>query len=93
MVAQKHKANQKKFDNMVEKDEKETKWIKLNELNKENECGLCQRSMPIFVEDSDNLILRLPERFLPPFLLALKQEYLAKKKYLRVLRINSKIIK
>ena len=54
---------------------------------------LCQRAMPIFVEDTDNLILRLPERFMPPFLLALKQEFLNKKKYLRYLRINSRVIK
>lgn len=54
---------------------------------------LCLRSMPVFVDDSECLILRLPERFLPPFLLELKQEYINKNKYLRFLRINSKFIK
>jgi len=38
------------------------------------------------------MILRLPERFLPPFLKAMKQDFLRKKPYLKFLRINSKFI-
>ena len=37
-----------------------------------NICILCQRQRPIFLVDNDDMILRLPERFLPPFLKSLK---------------------
>lgn len=55
-------------------------------------CILCQRQRPIFLVDNDDMILRLPERFLPPFLKSLKQDYLQKRPYLKLLRINSKMI-
>ena len=29
------------------------------------DCMLCQRQMPIFVNDSETIIMHLPERFLP----------------------------
>lgn len=38
------------------------------------------------------MILRMPERFLPPFLKALKSDFLNKKTYLKFLRISSKFI-
>ena len=39
------------------------------------------------------MILRMPERFLPPFLKQMKQDFINKKKYLKYLRINSKFIR
>ena len=57
-----------------------------------DQCFMCQRSRPIFLVDSDDMILRLPERFLPPFLKQLKQDFLNKRQYLKFLRISSKFI-
>ena len=57
-----------------------------------DQCYMCQRSRPIFLVDSDDMILRLPERFLPPFLKQLKQDFLNKRQYLKFLRISSKFI-
>ena len=37
--------------------------------------------------------MRLPERFLPPFLWGMKQDFLAKRPYLKFLRINSRLIR
>lgn len=55
-------------------------------------CYLCERPRPIFLVDSDDMILRLPERFLPPFLKNLKQDFLRKKQYLKFMKISSKFI-
>lgn len=55
-------------------------------------CYFCQRPRPIFLVDQDDMILRLPERFLPPFLKNLKLDFLHKKLYLKYLRITSKLI-
>ena len=55
-------------------------------------CIFCERQRPIFLVDSDDAILRLPEKFLPPFLKQLKQDFLNKRAYLKFLRINSKFI-
>ena len=55
-------------------------------------CNFCQRSRPIFCVDTDDMILRLPEKFLPPFLKQMKSDYLSKSAYLKFLRINSKMI-
>ena len=63
-----------------------------NDMHGDISCVLCQRSRPIFLVDSDDMILRLPEKFLPPFLKAMKAEYLAKRPFLNFLRINSKLI-
>ena len=39
------------------------------------------------------MIMRVPERYLSPLLKQLKKDYLAKKQYLRYMRINAKFIK
>ena len=55
-------------------------------------CLFCERNRPIFMVDSDDMILRMQERFLPLFLKNLKADYLAGKQYLKYLKINSKLI-
>jgi hypothetical protein len=57
-----------------------------------DDCQMCLRQRPIFLVESDDMILRLPERFLPPFLKSLKLDFLNKRQYLKYLRINSKVI-
>lgn len=56
-------------------------------------CDLCQRPRPIFVVDTDDMIKRLPERFLSPLLKSLKKDFNNKRQYLKFLRINAKYIK
>ena len=51
------------------------------------------RNRPVFVVDSDDVILRLPEKYLSPFLKDLKNDFMQKKEYLKYLLINSKLIK
>jgi hypothetical protein len=47
----------------------------------------------VFIVEKDDMILRLPDRFLSPFLKDLKSDFINKKKYLKYLRINIKFIK
>ena len=61
--------------------------------NEEHICTLCERQRPCFVVESDDMIMRVPERYLSPLLKQLKKDYLAKKQYLRYMRINAKFIK
>ena len=35
-------------------------------------CSLCNRNRPVFVVESDNMIKRMPERYLSPLLKSLK---------------------
>lgn len=56
-------------------------------------CTLCERVIPIFVVGEDNVIMRLREKYLPPFLKRLKQAYMENERYLKYLRINSKLIR
>lgn len=79
---------QRNLDNLEDLD-----LLQGNEIGAGEVCLLCQRQRPIFLVDSDDMILRLPERFLPAFLKSLKQDYLNKRQYLKFLRINSKFIK
>jgi hypothetical protein len=69
----------------------------INEMEKINEdekvCDLCQRPRPIFVVEADDMIKRLPERFLSPLLKSLKKDFKNKRMYLKYLRINAKYIK
>jgi hypothetical protein len=58
----------------------------------EHVCILCERNRPVFLVDSDDQILRMQERFLPPFLKNLKQDYLNNKLYIKYLKITSKLI-
>jgi hypothetical protein len=60
--------------------------------HQEEVCVFCERNRPIFLVDSDDMILRMQERFLPQFLKNLKQDFLANKQYLKYLKINSKLI-
>jgi hypothetical protein len=62
------------------------------EENKGN-CILCERDIPVFVVGEENVIMRLRERYLPTFLKRLKQAYVANERYLKYLRINSKLIR
>jgi len=57
------------------------------------ECFYCKRDKPIFLYDSDNQIMRLPDRVLSPFLLQLKADFKRKKEYLKFLRLNSRSIR
>lgn len=41
----------------------------------EKKCDLCERPRPIFVVDTDDMIKRLPERFLSPLLKNLKKDF------------------
>ena len=59
----------------------------------ESKCDLCERPRPIFVVDTDDMIKRLPERFLSPLLKNLKKDFNNKRQYLKFLRINAKYIK
>ena len=45
-------------------------------------CELCDRQMPVFVVENDNMILRMPEQYMPKFLKVMKQDFLNKCKYL-----------
>ena len=63
------------------------------DLNSGEICILCERNRPVFLVDNDDMILRLPERFLPPFLWNMKQDFLAKRPYLKFLRVNSRLIR
>lgn len=67
----------------------------LNMLEEENDgnCTLCERVIPVFVVGDDNVIMRLREKYLPPFLKRLKQAYVENERYLKYLRINSKLIR
>ena len=48
----------------------------IEERNKEEAvCDLCQRPWPIFVVETDDMIKRLPERFLSPLLKSLKKDF------------------
>lgn len=62
------------------------------EVAKDIKCELCLRHRPIFVVDSDESILRLPDKFLPQFLKNLRQDFLNKRQYLKFLKVNSKVI-
>ena len=42
----------------------------------EENCILCQRTRPIFIVESDDMIMRMQERYLPQFLKNLKQDFL-----------------
>ena len=53
---------------------------------------MCEKTRPVFIVESDDMILRLPDKFLPPFLKDLKRDYIQKRQYLKFLRISSKII-
>ena len=53
-------------------------------------CTLCERNTPIYLDDET--ILRLPERFLPTFLINLRDDFINKSKYINLLRVNSKFI-
>ena len=53
---------------------------------------LCERDFPVFVVGQDNVIMRLRERYLPPFLYRLKQAYLSNEGYLKYLRINTRLV-
>ena len=69
--------------------------LKMFEQNDDGDgnCTLCERVIPIFVVGDDNVIMRLREKYLPPFLKRLKQAYLENERYLKYLRINSKLIR
>ena len=59
---------------------------------------LCQRSIPVFVQSqsdggNDNVIMRLQEKYLPPFLQNLKKAYVQGEGYLKYLHVNSKSIR
>ena len=47
----------------------------LDQDQMEKICDLCQRPRPIFVVDTDDMIKRLPERFLSPLLKSLKKDF------------------
>ena len=48
-------------------------------VNQQEEiCLFCERNRPIFLVDSDDMIMRMQERFLPTFLKQLKQDYIQK---------------
>jgi hypothetical protein len=61
--------------------------------NEDVTCYFCHRPRPIFIVDNDDMILRMPERYLPPFLKSLKQDFINKKQYLKYLRISSNLIR
>lgn len=58
----------------------------------EQKCGLCERPRPVFVVDTDDMIKRLPERFLSPLLRSLRKDFNNKRQYLKFLRINARWI-
>lgn len=64
-----------------------------NRNEEERQCHLCQRPWPIFVTETDDMIKRLPERFLSPLLKSLKKDFTNKRQYLKFLRISVKYIK
>ena len=48
----------------------------MEERNKEEKiCDLCQRHRPVFIAETDDMIRRLPERFLSPLLKSLKKDF------------------
>jgi hypothetical protein len=47
----------------------------LQQDGEEKKCDLCERPRPIFVVDTDDMIKRLPERFLSPLLKSLKKDF------------------
>ena len=66
----------------------------MEERNREEAvCDLCQRPWPIFVAETDEMIKRLPERFLSIFLRSLKKDFNKKRQYLKFLRISVKFVK
>ena len=46
----------------------------------------------MFVVDTDDMIKRLPERFLSPLLRSLRKDFNNKRQYLKFLRINARWI-
>jgi hypothetical protein len=56
-------------------------------------CELCKRAQPIFISpQGENPIMRMQEKFLPPFLVSLKTDSIKNRDYFRFLKINSKLI-
>ena len=52
-------------------------------------CELCMRAEPIFVSSNgDNPILRMQEKFMPPFLLQLRNDLKKGREYFKFLKIN-----
>lgn len=59
---------------IIEQDDMEKVGVLDADLT-EKICDLCQRPRPIFVVDTDDMIKRLPERFLSPLLKSLKKDF------------------
>ena len=79
---------------IVKQGEQRDKEIEENRNKEEQtQCDLCQRPRPIFVAETDDMIKRLPERFLSPLLKMLKKDFNNKRQYLKFLRISVKYIK
>lgn len=65
---------------------------KLQEDMDQKICSLCDRNRPVFVVDSDNMIKRMPERYLSPLLKSLKLDLKNNRMYLKYLRIKINFI-
>lgn len=63
-----------------------------NNYDEDRICELCERSRPIFLVEKDNAILRMQEQFMPQFLKGLKQDFLNKREYIKLLKIKSNFI-
>ena len=61
--------------NLVNAEGEELEKNVLEQDMQEKICDLCQRPRPIFVVDTDDMIKRLPERFLSPLLKSLKKDF------------------
>ena len=56
-------------------------------------CKLCTKELPIQFYKNEDLIKRMPDRMMSPFLQSMKQDLFKKAPYLKYLRISSKFIR
>ena len=56
-------------------------------------CELCERVRPVFVVDKDNALMHQQDDQLPPFLRNLKQDFVQKKDYLKLLKVKSSFVR
>lgn len=56
-------------------------------------CKLCNKELPILFFKNEDLIKRMPERNMTPFLLGMKGDLFNKAPYLKYLKVSSKFIR
>lgn len=60
--------------------------------NHSKPCVLCMKMRPMFFVENDDMIKRLPDKYLPPFLKCLKHDFMNNASYFSLLRITSNMI-